>query len=177
MMKNIVTLVFITVVYLPAMAATEAEEMAFFESKVRPILVEHCYSCHSKDAKKVRGELWLDTKDGWLKGGESGPVIVPGQPEKSLFVDVLSYKGTIQMPPKGKLADKDIAILSEWVKRGAHDPRKGQSKGPVTRKIDFEAAKNYWAWQPLRNPSVPKVMNSNWCKNDIDRFLMHQMEA
>ena len=177
MKKYILALVFMTMVSLPAMAASEAEEIAFFESKVRPILVEHCYSCHSKDAKKVRGELWLDSKDGWMKGGESGPVIVPGQPEKSLFVDVLSYKGAIQMPPKGKLADKDIAVLAEWVKRGAHDPRKGESKAPLTKKIDFEAAKNYWAWQPLRNPAVPKVMDSTWGRNDIDRFLIQQMQA
>ena len=72
MKKYILALVFMTMVSLPAMAASEAEEIAFFESKVRPILVEHCYSCHSKDAKKVRGELWLDSKDGWMKGGESG---------------------------------------------------------------------------------------------------------
>ncbi|NDH06050.1 hypothetical protein EBX93_09000, partial [bacterium] len=99
--------------------AGEADDFAFFESKVRPILIDHCYSCHAKDAKKIRGELLLDSKEGWMKGGESGQIIIPGNPEKSLFVKVLSYNDTIQMPPKGKLADKDIAILTEWVKRGA----------------------------------------------------------
>ncbi|NBT63053.1 MAG: xanthan lyase, partial [Planctomycetia bacterium] len=131
--------------------AGEAEDFAFFEAKVRPLLIEHCFSCHAKDAKKIRGELLLDSKEGWMKGGESGQVIIPGNIEKSLFVKVLSYNDTIQMPPKGKLADKDIAILTEWVKRGAADPRKGTAPAIAVKKIDYESAKKYWAWQPLKN--------------------------
>ena len=157
--------------------AGEAEDFAFFEAKVRPLLIEHCYSCHAKDAKKIRGELLLDSKEGWMKGGESGQVIIPGNTEKSLFVKVLSYNDTIQMPPKGKLADKDIAILTEWVKRGAHDPRKGTAPAIAVKKIDYESAKKYWAWQPLKNVAPPKVKDASWCKTPIDHFLKFNMEA
>lgn len=177
-MKNLPTsLVVFLMVSFSGLLASEAEEKAFFEARVRPILVEQCYSCHSKDAKKVRGEFLLDSKEAWMKGGESGQVILPGQPEKSLFIGVLNYKGAIQMPPKGQLPEKDIAILTEWVKRGAYDPRKGGTVAPVVRKIDYEAAKNYWAWQPLKTPSIPKVQDAKWCRTPVDFFLKQAMEA
>jgi len=174
-MKTIV--LFSSFLFASFAVAGEVEDFAFFEAKVRPLLIEHCYSCHSKDAKKVRGELLLDSKEAWLKGGESGQIIIPGNIEKSLFVKVLSYNDTIQMPPKGKLADKDIAILTEWVKRGAVDPRKGTAPVIAAKKIDYEAAKKYWAWQPLKNVAPPKVKDASWCKTPIDHFLKFNMEA
>ncbi len=99
------------------------EDLAFFESKVRPILVEHCYSCHSAGAKKLRGNLFLDTREGWKKGGDTGPALVPGDPEASLLIEAVRYADpAVQMPPRGKLPDQTIAVLTDWVKRGRPTP-------------------------------------------------------
>src|SRR5437879_5558594 len=100
-------------------------QMEFFENKIRPILAENCYKCHSLQAEKVKGGLLLDTREGVLKGSESGPVIVPGSPDKSLLIKAVRYTDPdLQMPPKGKkLSDSQIADLETWVKMGAPDPR------------------------------------------------------
>src|SRR5688572_510533 len=100
----------------------------FFERKIRPVLVERCYECHSAQAEKLKGGLLLDTKEGVLKGGDTGPAIVPGNPEKSLLIKAVRYTSDdLQMPPKNKkLPDEQIADLEEWVKMGAPDPRTGQ---------------------------------------------------
>ena len=98
----------------PALANDAGLE--FFEKKVRPVLVEHCYKCHSSSAEKLKGGLRLDSRERFLAGGESGPVIVPGKPEESRLVRTISYKDVdLQMPPKGKLSDEQIATLTEWV--------------------------------------------------------------
>src|SRR2546426_3808603 len=101
--------------------------LEFFEKKIRPIFVEQCYKCHSKDAEKLKGGLLLDTRDGLLKGGDTGPAIVPGDSEKSLLIKTIRYADeALQMPPRkrgGKLADQQIADLEAWVKMGAPDPR------------------------------------------------------
>src|SRR5439155_22376622 len=97
----------------------------FFENKIRPILANNCYKCHSAQAEKVKGGLLLDSRDGLLKGGESGPVIVPGDPEQSRLIKAIRYiDPDLQMPPKGKkLSAAEIADLTAWVKMGAPDPR------------------------------------------------------
>lgn len=172
-MKKLVCILIVSCWWIPS--ALGDDDTQFFEAKVRPLLVEHCYECHGKEAKKVRGELLLDTREGWMKGGESGAVIVPGQPEKSPLIKALHYQGAIQMPPKGKLGQKEIATLTEWVKRGAPDPRSGKAAAPAARKIDFEKAKSYWAWQPLKNPTVPALNQTGWAKNPIDHFLLAAM--
>src|SRR3954471_6626297 len=104
-------------------AATEGD--AFFESKVRPILVERCYECHSPD-KKVKGGLRLDLRDGWVKGGDTGPAIAPGKPKESLLIEAVEYANRdLQMPPKQRLSAAEAAVLREWVELGAPDPRDG----------------------------------------------------
>src|SRR5947209_17711628 len=104
-----------------AQAATEGD--AFFESKVRPILVERCYECHSAE-KKVKGGLRLDVREGWEKGGDTGPSIEPGKPEKSLLIEAVSYANRdLQMPPKQKLPAAEAAVLRDWVAMGAPDSR------------------------------------------------------
>ncbi|HMF10768.1 MAG TPA: c-type cytochrome domain-containing protein, partial [Gemmataceae bacterium] len=103
-------------------AKPTAEQVEFFEKKIRPVLVEHCYKCHATTAKKVRGGLLLDSRDGVRKGGESGPVIVPGDPSASRLMKGLRYD-ELQMPPNGKLPDKVIADFETWIKQGAVDPR------------------------------------------------------
>jgi hypothetical protein len=138
-----------------------AEDHAFFESKVRPVLVEHCYECHSRE--KTKGGLALDTKQGWEKGGNSGPVIVPGKPEESLLIKAVRYHDKdLAMPPEkkgGKLTEAVIADLVEWVKMGAPDPRIAEAKIAGMKE---DEAKSWWAFQPL-----PKV---NASKN-VDDFI------
>jgi hypothetical protein len=138
-----------------------AEDHAFFESKVRPVLVEHCYECHSRE--KTKGGLALDTKQGWEKGGNSGPVIVPGKPEESLLIKAVRYHDKdLAMPPEkkgGKLTEAVIADLVEWVRMGAPDPRIAEAKIAGMKE---DEAKSWWAFQPL-----PKV---NASKN-VDDFI------
>ncbi|WP_395716675.1 PSD1 and planctomycete cytochrome C domain-containing protein [Prosthecobacter sp.] len=125
-----------------------AQDHAFFESKVRPVLVEHCYECHS--GEKTKGGLALDTKQGWLKGGDSGPAIIPGKPDDSLLIKAVRYHDEdLSMPPQkmgGKLAEEDIAALTEWVRLGAPDPRVAEAKIAGMNAVE---AKSWWAFQPL----------------------------
>ncbi len=145
----------------------------FFEKRVRPVLVERCYECHGE--KKQKGGLRLDSAAAVLKGGDSGAVLVPGQPEKSLLIKVVSWSDPdLQMPPKNKLPDAEIAALTEWVKRGAPDPRTNlQSqisnfKSPPT---------NHWAYQPLKKSATPAIKDSSWPRTDIDRFIAARLDA
>ncbi|MDQ3439583.1 MAG: hypothetical protein M3478_04460, partial [Planctomycetota bacterium] len=108
----------------PAAPAPTKEQLAFFEAKVRPVLVANCYKCHSVEEKKSKGGLVLDTRDGWLKGGENGTVIVPGDAGKSKLIQAVRYQDPdLQMPPDGQLSADEIAVLDQWVKMGAPDPR------------------------------------------------------
>src|SRR4051812_18560144 len=112
----------ILVLSLGSAAAAEPGE-AFFESKVRPLLVERCYECHS-EGKKIKGNLRLDTREGWVKGGDSGPAVVPGNLKESPLIEAVEYGNRdLQMPPKQKLSAAEIAVFQEWVKVGAPDPR------------------------------------------------------
>jgi mono/diheme cytochrome c family protein len=137
----------------PKLTASQTE---FFENKVRPVLAKHCYKCHSAEATKVKGGLFLDSRDGVLKGGDSGPAIVPGDPERSLLVKSIRYTDPdLQMPPKGeKLSDAQIADLVAWVKMGAPDPRVG------TTVVKKSVGKEHWAFQPVRKPVVPVISRS-----------------
>src|SRR5690242_5014829 len=114
----------------PALAADKDVAVAFFEQKIRPVLVEKCYSCHSADAqknKKLKGGLLLDTRTALLKGGDSGTALVPGKPEQSLLLKGLKYSDELQMPPKGELPANVVADFETWIKMGAPDPRDGQA--------------------------------------------------
>src|SRR5207247_1527829 len=135
--------------------AADAAGVAFFEQNVRPLLVARCYECHSREAKKLRGALYLDSQAGWQKGGDSGPAIVPGDPDKSLLVKAVRYADDLQMPPKGKLSAKEIDLLTQWVKMGAPDPRTGTAT--AGRTINIAKARDYWAFKPLTNSVPPDV--------------------
>ena len=154
-----------------------AADLAFFESKVRPILIDNCYKCHSKQADKVRGGLLLDTREAVLHGGNTGPAIVPGKPNESLLIQAITYKDEdLQMPPKGeKLPDAQIAVLTEWVKRGAPDPRTLVAKG--SSNAYGGVGKQHWAFQPVKKPAVPEVKNTAWVKNPVDNFVLAKLEA
>ena len=112
----------------PPSSLFAAEDHEFFETKVRPVLVQHCYRCHSGEAKKLRGGLRLDSREAMLAGGDSGPALTPGQPDKSRLIEAVTYKNVeLQMPPRGKLPDAAIADLTTWVKLGAPWPQAGGS--------------------------------------------------
>lgn len=153
------------------------EHAAFFENKVRPVLVEHCYSCHSE--KKDKGGLRLDTRLGTQKGGDTGPALVPGKPEASLLVKAIRYDNAdIRMPPKGKLSSQQIADLTEWVKIGAPDPRtESASKNPYDFPPLLAAAKDHWAFQPVKAPTVPAVSARDRVTTPVDAFLLAKLES
>ena len=163
----------------PAFAAEPTpEQIEFFEKRVRPVLVEHCYSCHGE--KKDKGALRLDTRDAILKGGDSGPALVPGKPEASLLVKAVTYTNpNIQMPPKGKLPAEHIAALTEWVKMGAPDPRTGKTTAdnPYDIAKHLAAAKDHWSLQPVKLPAVPKVAGASRVSTPVDAFLLTKLEA
>jgi hypothetical protein len=147
------------------------EGVEFFEKKVRPVLVKHCYSCHSAKAKKVKAELRLDTRDGVRKGGTSGPAIVPGDPAKSLLVQAVRHaEPTLKMPPEAKLKPEEIADLEAWVKMGAPDPRTGAA---ASKRIDIEKGKQFWAFRPVVRPEVPKHGHAS----PIDNFIHAKLDA
>jgi hypothetical protein len=138
------------------------------------VLAENCYKCHSEQAEKVKGRLLLDSREGVLKGGESGPAVVAGDPEKSLLIKAVRYTDPdLQMPPKGnKLPNTAVADLVAWVKMGAPDPR----TATIAQKPSSDSSKKHWAWQPLIKPSVPEVKDSTWAKTPVDNFILAKLE-
>src|SRR5215207_1560373 len=169
---------------LPALAAEPTkEQLAFFETKVLPILSSNCYSCHSIEQGKNKGGLTLDTVDATRKGGETGAGVVPGDVEKSLVYAAITYKDKdLTMPPKskgGKLKDEEIAVIAEWIKMGAPDPRiEAKKQGKLTGMTD--KARQHWAYQPIANYktiAVPKNKNASWCRTPIDAFILQKLEA
>ena len=161
---------------LTSALASAAEETTLFETKIRPVLVEHCYSCHSAEAKKIKGGLLLDTREGIRRGGDTGHAVVPGDTEKSLLIKAIRYEDPdLEMPPKKKLSAEVIADFEKWVASGATDPREGKA-GAVTT-IDLEEGRKHWSFQPLSNPPVPEVKDKSWPRTDIDRFILAALEA
>ena len=118
------------------LVAVDSDGLHFFETKIRPILAQRCYECHSASAKKSQGGLQVDTKASFLAGGDSGPAIVPGKPQESLLIAAIGYDGDIQMPPDGKLPAAEIALLTTWVQRAALLPD-DTATAAVKKKIDF----------------------------------------
>ncbi len=154
-------------------AGPSPEQTEFFEKKVRPVFAERCYECHSV-GKKRKGGLLLDTRAGWQEGGDTGPVLVPGDPEKSLLIEAIRYRDEdLQMPPKHQLSADEVAVIEEWVRLGAPDPRDAAS--PKTG-VDFDEAKTFWSFRPVSNPAVPAVSNPSWPAGDLDRFLLAALE-
>jgi mono/diheme cytochrome c family protein len=152
------------------------EGTAFFESKVRPLLIAQCYSCHGD--KAVQGGLRLDSRDAVLKGGEHGAALIAGKPEQSLLIRAVQYTDkSLKMPPKGRLSDVQIAVLIEWVKRGAPDPRTSAPAAAAGRVIDLAAGRKHWAFQPLKSVAPPTVKNTAWSKNPIDRFILAKLQS
>jgi cytochrome c553 len=162
------------------LAKLDAEAVEFFEKKIRPVLVTQCYECHSAKAKELQGGLALDTRQATLKGGESGPAVVPKNIEKSLLIKSILYGDEFsQMPPKGKLPANVIADFMAWIKIGAPDPRDG--KAPIAKKekkpLDLAEARKFWAFQPPGEAKPPVVKNETWVRQPLDRFILAALEA
>ena len=165
--------------FAPLALLAAGDDDLFFESKVRPVLIKRCYDCHSTE-KKTKGGLALDTRAGWQHGGDNGPAIIPGDLTKSLVIKAVRYLDKdFAMPPKSRLPADEVAILEEWVKRGAPDPRTDDAAKAAKpkRSIDLEAGRKFWAFQPVANPTAPAVKDSFWPKDPVDRFLLAKIEA
>jgi len=144
----------------------------FFESKIRPILVNDCYKCHSKQAVKIKGGLLLDTSAGLLKGGDTGAAVVPGDPNKSLLIEAVNYTNQdLQMPPNKKLSDGEIADLVSWVKMGAPDTRV-----VGTNQVNYIASRDHWSFKPIKNPPVPTFQDTTWIKTPVDAFVLAKLQ-
>jgi hypothetical protein len=149
------------------------EQVEFFEKKIRPVLVAQCYKCHSSQSAKVKGGLLLDTREGLRTGGDSGPAIVPGDPEASRLLKALRYED-LEMPPGGKLPGAILADFETWVRMGAADPRDGRAA--AGRRIDLEAGKQFWSFQPPRRHAPPAVRHGAWPQRAIDAFVLARLE-
>ena len=162
----------------PARPANEAA-LAFFEKKVRPILVSHCYTCHSADTKPS-GDLRVDDRNGLLTGGKSGPAVVPGKPGASLLLKRITLADPKRrMPREGKpLSEQEVAVLRKWIKDGAAWPAAAVPSSLGKPRPQYEKLKReHWAWQPLTNPKLPAVRDTAWPRDSLDRFLLARLEA
>lgn len=157
-----------------------ATDLEFFESKIRPLLIEHCYECHS--GSELNGGLSLDSREGLLRGGDTGPAIALGaNASESLLLKAIEYKSEhLQMPPSGRLTDQQIGLVREWIVRGAPDPRVAPEEGgarakPVTG-LSLEEGKQFWSFKPLGNPTLPQVNDITWVQTPVDNFIRHKLD-
>ena len=164
-------------VLLPGAGASPAQDRAgieHFERKIRPVLVDRCYRCHSSGAERVKGGLLLDTREGLLKGGSRGVAVVPGDPDRSLLIQAIRHTDPeLKMPPKRKLSPQQIADFEAWIKRGVPDPRKG---GKATRRLPAKH-RRHWAFIPPKEHPLPDVKAREWPRTPIDRFILAGLEA
>ncbi len=155
-----------------AAMAADVDSIAFFETKIRPLLADRCIECHGE--KKQKGGLRLDSRAAWQKGGDSGAAIVPGDVDGSLLIKAVRHADKeLQMPPKKRLAAEEVAALEQWVKLGAPDPREGRLA--VVNAVDFEAGRKQWAFQPVGNPQPPTPAHDEWSRSEVDRFILERM--
>jgi hypothetical protein len=154
--------------------ARDPAAATFFHEQVLPILKQHCFACHSHQSRKVKGGLVLDSRSGWARGGESGPAIVPGNPDESLLIEAIRRDG-LEMPPTGKLPATLISTLEKWVADGAYDPRVTEV-AETTNRNGSERDDQHWAFLPLGKSRAPRVKNGRWTRNGVDRFILAKLE-
>jgi hypothetical protein len=160
------------------------EQLEFFEKNIRPVLVQHCYECHSEEKGKNKGELTLDTRDGIRAGGDRGPAIVPGKLDDSVLIQAIRQTGQLRMPPDsrgGALPDDVVANFEKWVKDGAADPRDSakvvSAQAAKPEKVyDWNKERDYWAFQKPKAVAAPKVADEKWPKTDVDHFILAKLE-
>ncbi len=164
------------------LAAAQTPELEFFERRIRPVLVERCQGCHAAELAEPMGGLRVDSRDGILAGGASGPAVVPGSPEDSLLLKALGYRDpALKMPPTGKLPDRVLADFRAWIASGAADPRAAPtqpaaaeaSAGPGT---PIEAGRRWWAFQPLAERVAPATSDPDWTLRKSDAFVLARLD-
>ncbi|WP_165223431.1 PSD1 and planctomycete cytochrome C domain-containing protein [Aquisphaera insulae] len=165
----------------PALAADDAAAR-FFEDKVRPTLADRCYECHGPASGKGKAKLRVDSREALLRGGESGPAIVPGEPDRSLLLLAIRHDGAVAMPPKSRLDQAEIDAIAAWVKAGAPWPSESGARADAATPAGGLAgwgkeARAFWAFQPLTSPSLPGVADPKWARSPIDRFILARLEA
>jgi mono/diheme cytochrome c family protein len=161
-----------------AVAAPDERDHEFFRKKIQPIFTEHCYKCHSH-GDKIKGGLVVDSLSGVLTGGDTGPAVVPGKPEESLLIKAVAYEDDdLQMPPKGKkLSEEQIALLTDWVKRGAPWPEEPGKKAARPKGRITDEDRQWWAFQPVARVQPPTVEDGGWSANEIDRFVFQKLQS
>jgi hypothetical protein len=173
-------LVLVAVACLGRLAAADDQPAAgidFFEKKIRPVLADNCFKCHST-AQKKKGGLLLDSRAAVLKGGDSGPAVVPGEPTKSLLVKAIrSADPDVKMPRGGRLTEEQIADLVAWIEMGAPWPEDKDNKAVAVKKFDLHERSKHWSLQPVRRPALPPVQDPSWCRSQIDRFVLARLDA
>ncbi|MDX2035311.1 MAG: PSD1 and planctomycete cytochrome C domain-containing protein [Isosphaeraceae bacterium] len=159
-------------------APTRAD-LDFFESKIRPILEDRCIECHNGDKKK--GGLRLDVASAFRAGGDSGPIVVPGNPGSSRLIEVVGYDSDLQMPPKAKLPEAEIAALTQWVARGAPWPAPDSQPTPASESASTarrdDRGRDHWAFRPISDPIPPRTTRAGWARDPIDLFIQTKLEA
>lgn len=162
----------------------DSTSIEFFETKIRPLLVERCYKCHAptEQPSELKGGLRLDSRAAILNGGDSGPAVVPGKPDESLLIQAVRYEGDYEMPPNGKLAAADLENLTRWVSLGLPWPAERTAAAPevaaraASDTITAEQ-RRWWSYQPVQKATPPKVQDEHWSQGDIDRFILARLEA
>ena len=177
--------IFLTCILLCGVTTARARgadgmDVVFFEKKIRPILVKRCYECHSEKAQEQEGGLLLDRRSGWLKGGTTGKAILPGNPDASLLMKAIRYQDeSLQMPPDKKLPAAEIALLEQWIARGAAGPTDDLGETAFSRLGDqtylFSEAKGHWAFQPVKAIKAPLAKDPLWNTNALDRLVFSQL--
>ncbi|MGB1926438.1 MAG: DUF1549 domain-containing protein, partial [Rubripirellula sp.] len=177
--RQIVIVIALSVPLFHSVEVLADQKMAFFETKIRPALVKHCYPCHSEASETLGGKLRLDTQKGIQKGGESGTAIVPGDPEKSLLLQAMRYDG-MEMPPDDQLPETTINDFTRWIQDGAYDPRVASAsseKQPSKQdRSTDQLTTDHWSFRPITETVIPKTHNSTWPTNSIDYFTLAAME-
>ena len=160
----------VLVAALYPLAASASDPVSFFWQQVQPLLAGHCHACHTESRM---GGLRLDSREAILKGGKSGPALVPGRPDESLLIQAVSHThAKLKMPPPGKLAAEEIASLRRWIEDGAH-----WTAAPSAGAASRASAGEHWAFQPVRKPVAPPVRNNSWPKTPLDRFILARLES
>ena len=155
-----------------------AEELQFFETKIRPVLVKHCYACHGPESAELGGKLRLDSREAVLRGGESGPALVAGKPAESLLLRALRQDG-LEMPPDGPLSPAIVQDFEQWIQRGAVDPRDSSVVRGTGEEVNSSPSTDVilWSLQPITDPVIPAVQATAWPRDAIDRFVLSKIEA
>ncbi len=160
-------------------ADKDAKGIAFFEAKIRPVLVDNCYKCHSTATGKSQGSLQLDTRQGIRAGGDRGPAVVPGDPAASLLLTAISHTdNALKMPPKkDRLPATVLNDVKAWIAQGAPDPRDGEAAAAPRATIDYAAGRRFWAFEKPTAHQAPATKNSGWSRRDLDRFVLARLET